>query len=302
MNTLDDHVVVASAKTPHRRFSAVAAFFDAQPEDARYWLADTGGGGVELPVELWGLLRDAAKMLADEGGVSVGPVPATFGLQEAAEFAAIPLPTLLQCVADGSVPLSESLQGPEENETVALKDIVKLREQLSREREVAQLNFAIENPPVEPVGGPYSWDGEQLPVAQPFAEVYPEPAIGPPPISASPVSPGSPYNAPVSPSWQPAPHVVSSSPQVVPVSTPPTSPVVVRPTSAAPTSGRAVARAAVRMHSSVSVPPPVSAPATRWAANWSGNSASRPNVAAQPEDAAPPPVSAPPTWYTASRS
>ncbi len=38
MNTLDDHVVVASAKTPHRRFSAVAAFFDVpnQPSCGDY--------------------------------------------------------------------------------------------------------------------------------------------------------------------------------------------------------------------------------------------------------------------------
>lgn len=293
MNTLDEHVVVASPKTPHRRFSAVAAFFDGQHDDGSYWLADANGGGVELPAELWGLLRDAARALAGECGVTVGSVPATLGLQEAAEFASIPLPTLLQCVSDGSIPLSENLVGADETDTVALKDVVKLREYLHRQREAAQQSFAGNAPISVPPN-------------------YPEPTIGPSPISASPalslvsappvaVQPTSVPPAPISAEWQEFEDTGRGAAPVSPVAGHnPTAPP-------APVRARTVARATVRMRPPIA-PPPVSAPSVKWAASWNAvqphPSSSAPAGAAEGEYvlAAATPVSTPPTWCADDRS
>lgn len=301
MNTLQEHVVVASPKTPHRRFSAVAAFFDAQGEDSQYWLADPAGGGVELPAELWGLLRDAARALAGECGVTVGSVPATLGLQEAAEFAAIPLPTLLQCVSDGSIPLSENLVGVDETDTVALKDVVKLREYLRRQRESAEQGFVPEAVPEAQVSpAPQlddisAWSAEIDQAAQVSVPPnYPPPSIGPSPISASPARP---VAAPVSVSpvsAQPVPSAEWQEFEDTGYGTAPVSPVTGHNPAArpAPVRGRAVARATVRMQPPTS-PPPVSAPSVTWAASWS---------AEQARPSSPAPVSAPQTRYTSSHS
>ncbi len=302
MNTLDEHVVVASPKTPHRRFSAVAAFFDAQNEDSRYWLADPAGGGVELPAELWGLLRDAAQALAGEQGVTVGSVPATLGLQEAAEFASIPLPTLLQCVSDGSIPLSENLVGIDETDTVALKDVVKLREYLHRQREAAEQNFAFDAPvsPAPRLDESYTSAATDQAVPTSASPDYAEPTFAPPPISASPIpAPVSAQPVAMSGEWQDFEDPGYGAAPVSPVT---------RHNPAAPVRARAVARAPVRMEPPAA-PPPVSAPSVKWAASWSAAGQSQPSnpapagaAAAEHGSGTPAPVSAPQTWYTSSRS
>ncbi|MGI8647898.1 MAG: hypothetical protein DLM55_00565 [Acidimicrobiales bacterium] len=320
MNTLDDHVVVASAKTPHRRFSAVAAFFDVPNQDSQYWLADSNGGGVELPAELWGLLRDAAAALAGECGVTLKSVPATLGLQEAAELAAIPLPTLLQCVSDGSIPLSESLVGIDDTDTVALRDVVRLREYLNRQCRASERSLAIEAsiPPALPRADENSWSPtrEASPVsawpsypepnvsASLISASYPEPTIGPSPISASPAAPSYPSPVPVSPAWSELEYSGYGAAPVSPVTGPNSS------RTQSPGRVRAVARVASVAPSRVS--PPISAPATQWAASWVDND-SRPSspMPAVPAGsagtelvaagAAPSPVSVPRTWYSTSR-
>ncbi|MGH3546052.1 MAG: hypothetical protein ACRDPW_09040 [Mycobacteriales bacterium] len=310
MNTLEEHVVVASSKTPHRRFSAVAAFFDTQDTDSRYWLADPAGGGVELPAELWGLLREAAQALAGECGVTVGSVPATLGLQEAAEFASIPLPTLLQCVSDGSIPLSENLIGVDETDTVALKDIVKLREYLYSQREVAQQSLASDAPispapQLDPSGAwaPYEQAAptsvSQTAVSPTTAPLYyPEPTIGPPPISASPAArPISAQPAAVSAEWREF--------EATGYGTAPVSPVTGHNPAARPAPVRARAVARVSMHGQPPVvPPPVSAPAVTWAASWSPEQGypTSPVAVGAVGQAAPSPVSAPQTWYSSHQA
>lgn len=321
MKTLDDRVVVASTGTPHRRFSAVAAFFDnaldgADAEDQRYWLADPSGGGVELPAELWGLLRDAAQMLAGEGGVSLAAVPATLDLQSAADFASVPLPTLLQCVADGSIPLAEDLTAApsrsDESDTVALKDVVALREYMERQRLAANDQLS-QLAPISPVVAPVS-----SPAVAPAPRSVP-PVSAPPvvvaPVSVEPVSPIAVSPSSISAEWeeyaraiqQPAP----SSPAYGYGAAPETPPVV----SASPggwgaggqgveeqaqTTTRVVAHASVR----TSIRPPISAPAVRVATSgWGENPNPGLNhpTSAAPSHQVPPPVSVPQTWYTANR-
>lgn len=73
--------------------------------EARYFLSGSEAGDrVELPVELYRVLRQAAEALKNNLAVTVAPQTTTLTTQEAADLLGVSRPTLIKLLEEGKIP------------------------------------------------------------------------------------------------------------------------------------------------------------------------------------------------------
>jgi excisionase family DNA binding protein len=109
-----------------------------EPSTAR--LVGPDGSQVEIPDELYGILRDVVATLAQGLAVSIAPHNAMVTTQEAADLLNISRPTLVRLLTGGEIPYT--MRG--RHRRVMLRDVLDYRERTRRQRRHALDRLAAE--------------------------------------------------------------------------------------------------------------------------------------------------------------
>jgi excisionase family DNA binding protein len=102
---------------------------DAEPS-ARAKLVGPDGSQLDIPAELYELLRDVVGALSQGMAISIAPHNTMLTTQEAADLLNISRPTLVRLLTDGEIP--HSLRG--RHRRVLLRDILDYSERTRTER------------------------------------------------------------------------------------------------------------------------------------------------------------------------
>ncbi|GAA0978898.1 helix-turn-helix domain-containing protein [Nocardiopsis tropica] len=86
---------------------------------------------LEIPDELYGVLRDVVSALSQGLAISIAPHNTMLTTQEAAELLGVSRPTLVRLLEDGEIP--HSMRG--RHRRVLLRDVLEYQEATRRERE-----------------------------------------------------------------------------------------------------------------------------------------------------------------------
>jgi excisionase family DNA binding protein len=97
---------------------------------ARARLVGPDGSQIDIPDELYGILRDVVAALSHGLAISIAPHNTMLTTQEAAELLNISRPTLVRLLTDGEIPYI--MRG--RHRRVMLRDILSYRERSRRER------------------------------------------------------------------------------------------------------------------------------------------------------------------------
>lgn len=97
---------------------------------ARPKLVGPDGAPIEIPEELYGVLRDAVNALSQGLAISIAPHNTTLTTQEAADLLNISRPTLVRLLDDGELP--HTMRG--RHRRVHLRDILDYQERTRAER------------------------------------------------------------------------------------------------------------------------------------------------------------------------
>lgn len=108
------------------------------PSRAR--LVGPDGSTIEIPDELYGVLRDVVQALSDGLAVSIAPHNTMLTTQEAANLLNISRPTLVRLLTDGEIP--HTMRG--RHRRVLLRDVLNYRERTRRERRQALDSMAAD--------------------------------------------------------------------------------------------------------------------------------------------------------------
>jgi excisionase family DNA binding protein len=100
------------------------------PAPARARLVGPDGSQIDIPEELYGVLRDVVTALSQGLAISIAPHNTMLTTQEAADLLNISRPTLVRLLTDGDIP--HSMRG--RHRRVMLRDILDYRERTRRER------------------------------------------------------------------------------------------------------------------------------------------------------------------------
>jgi excisionase family DNA binding protein len=90
----------------------------------RYFLLEEGGERVELPPELYRVVRQVAESLSRGLAVTVAPISMTLTTQQAADLLGISRPTLIRLIEKGEIPYERIGS----HRRLLLKDVLRLRE------------------------------------------------------------------------------------------------------------------------------------------------------------------------------
>ncbi|MFD6176830.1 MULTISPECIES: helix-turn-helix domain-containing protein [unclassified Isoptericola] len=93
-------------------------------------LVGPDGSQIELPVEVFVVLRDAVRAMAHGQAVTLAPHDTVMTTQAAADFLGISRPTLVRLLEDGDVPFTR----PGRHRRVRLSDLVEYQQRSRRER------------------------------------------------------------------------------------------------------------------------------------------------------------------------
>lgn len=93
-------------------------------------LVDRNGGRIELPDELFAVLRDVATALSQGLAVSVAPQHTTLTTSEAAGLLGVSRPTLVRLLDQGEIPFEK----PARHRRVRLADLLAYQERARRAR------------------------------------------------------------------------------------------------------------------------------------------------------------------------
>ena len=99
-------------------------------EPARARLVGPDGSEIDVPDELYGVLRDAVEALSQGLAITIAPHNTMLTTQEAADLLNISRPTLVRLLTDGEIP--HSLRG--RHRRVLLRDILDYSERTRTER------------------------------------------------------------------------------------------------------------------------------------------------------------------------
>ncbi|OLT28189.1 excisionase [Nocardiopsis sp. CNR-923] len=94
-------------------------------------LVGPDGSEMELPKELYAVLRDVVAVLSQGMAISIAPHNTMLTTQEAADLLCISRPTLVRLLGDGEIPFS--MRG--RHRRVLLRDILDYQERTRQERE-----------------------------------------------------------------------------------------------------------------------------------------------------------------------
>ncbi|WP_229400337.1 helix-turn-helix domain-containing protein [Micromonospora okii] len=97
---------------------------------ARARLVGPDGCEIEIPDELYGVLRDVVTALSEGLAISIAPHNTMLTTQEAADLLNISRPTLVRLLSDGEIP--HTMRG--RHRRVMLRDILDYQERVRRER------------------------------------------------------------------------------------------------------------------------------------------------------------------------
>jgi excisionase family DNA binding protein len=99
-------------------------------EPARARLVGPDGSQIDIPDELYGVLRDVVTALSHGLAISIAPHNTMLTTQEAADLLNISRPTLVRLLTDGEI--SYTMRG--RHRRVMLRDILDYRDRTRRER------------------------------------------------------------------------------------------------------------------------------------------------------------------------
>jgi excisionase family DNA binding protein len=97
---------------------------------ARARLVGPDGSYLDIPEELYGVLRDVVTALSEGLAISIAPHNTMLTTQEAADLLNISRPTLVRLLTDGEIP--HTMRG--RHRRVLLRDILDYRDRTRRER------------------------------------------------------------------------------------------------------------------------------------------------------------------------
>ena len=110
--------------------SAFARGLGPAGEPARARLIGPDGSHLDIPDELYGILRDVVKALSQGLAISIAPHNTMLTTQEAADLLNISRPTLVRLLRDGDIP--HTMRG--RHRRVMLRDVLHYRERTRSER------------------------------------------------------------------------------------------------------------------------------------------------------------------------
>ena len=93
-------------------------------------LVGPDGSQIELPVEVFIVLRDAVRAMAHGQAVTLAPHDTVMTTQAAADFLGISRPTLVRLLTDGEIPYTR----PGRHRRVRLSDLVEYQQRSRRQR------------------------------------------------------------------------------------------------------------------------------------------------------------------------
>jgi excisionase family DNA binding protein len=96
----------------------------------RYFLVEEGGERVELPADLYRVVRQTAEALSRGLAVTVAPLATTLTTQQAADVLGISRPTLIRIIEKGELPFERVGT----HRKVMLRDVLRLRESRREEQ------------------------------------------------------------------------------------------------------------------------------------------------------------------------
>ncbi|MDT3446526.1 MULTISPECIES: helix-turn-helix domain-containing protein [unclassified Pseudofrankia] len=99
-------------------------------EPARAQLVGPDGSQMDIPDELYGVLRDVVAALSQGLAITIAPHNTMLTTQEAADLLNISRPTLVRLLTDGEIPYT--MRG--RHRRVMLRDILDYRDRTRRER------------------------------------------------------------------------------------------------------------------------------------------------------------------------
>ncbi len=99
-------------------------------EPARARLVGPNGSQIDIPDELYGVLRDVVTALSHGLAISIAPHNTMLTTQEAADLLNVSRPTLVRLLTDGEIPYT--MRG--RHRRVTLRDILDYRDRTRRER------------------------------------------------------------------------------------------------------------------------------------------------------------------------
>lgn len=97
---------------------------------SRARLVGPDGSQIDIPDELYGVLRDVVLALSEGLAISIAPHNTMLTTQEAADLLNVSRPTLVRLVTDGDIPYT--MRG--RHRRVMLSDVLDYRERMRRER------------------------------------------------------------------------------------------------------------------------------------------------------------------------
>jgi excisionase family DNA binding protein len=107
---------------------------------ARARLVGPDGSQIDIPEELYGILRDVVAALSHGLAISIAPHNTMLTTQEAADLLNISRPTLVRLLTDGEIPYT--MRG--RHRRVLLRDILDYQERTRRERRQTLDEMAVE--------------------------------------------------------------------------------------------------------------------------------------------------------------
>jgi excisionase family DNA binding protein len=110
----------------------------AAPQRAR--LIGPNGSQIEIPDELYGVLRDVVLALSEGLAISIAPHNTMLTTQEAADLLNVSRPTLVRLLTDGEIP--HTLRG--RHRRVMLRDVLDYQERTRQERQQVLDQMAVE--------------------------------------------------------------------------------------------------------------------------------------------------------------
>ncbi|MGH3438572.1 MAG: excisionase family DNA-binding protein, partial [Sciscionella sp.] len=128
-----DAPVVTRVVFPPKRPESLSAILSALGQDGLAPVLLTGDGTrIELPDELFTLLRDVVSSLSEGLAVTVAPQHTTLTTTEAAALLGVSRPTLVRLLEAGGIPYEQ----PSRHRKVRLTDVLAYQDRMRRARSV----------------------------------------------------------------------------------------------------------------------------------------------------------------------
>lgn len=133
----ESHTLLPPTPDTSRQYKELSKLLAAAPQkpSKRARLVSPEGEEIELPDELFGVLREVVQALSSGQGISIAPHTAQLSTQEAADFLGISRPTLVKLLEQGEIPFEQS--GRRRHRKVRLADVESYRRRARRSRRTA---------------------------------------------------------------------------------------------------------------------------------------------------------------------